>query len=65
MDLIFGHIVLDVDFRFLLTFDCLDVVELLEEDGRSEAARVPVDRERCGDVVGHIRLDLRSGRHHG
>ena len=23
-----------------------------------------VDRERCADVVGHIRLCLRSGRHH-
>jgi len=52
-------------FILLLTFDCLDVVELLEEDARSEAARVPVDRERCGDVVSHIRLDLRPGRHHG
>ena len=56
---------LDVDFRFLLMFHCLDVVELLEEDARSEAARVPVDRERCGDVVSHIRLGLRPGRHHG
>ena len=25
---------------------------------------MPVDRERCADVVGRIRLCLRSGRHH-
>ena len=52
-------------FILLLTFDCFDVVESREEDARSEAARVPADRERCGNVVGRVRLGLRSRRHHG